>query len=122
MIFQMSMEYGKHLLHKVMPFTEEEYINQVEGIEKRFAFMGALGWGEFTLLEYSLEDGVIKIGYHSDVISPLCTMENSTMCIFIKGVLLGAFNEMTGIVFRIEDHECVHKEGSECKLLLQAVR
>lgn len=121
MIFQMSTEYGQHLLLHIMPLEDHEHGDPLAAVKRRFKYMGELGWGEFTLDEYSPEEGVIKINYRSDVITPLCSVDDNVMCLFIKGTLLGAFNQMTGLEFRVENVDCVNDESTKCSFTLKAL-
>lgn len=115
MIFQMSTEYGEYLISELYPLSEHENNDPLNAIRKRFRHVRNLGWGEYKIESFNLEEGVVMVQGKSGKSILSCDMKDDPMLFFIKGALVGAVSMILNRGFEIIVEKCRENEdGVEC--------
>jgi predicted hydrocarbon binding protein len=111
MIFQMSKNYGKYLIQSVAEMYSGEDLSSIESsIGDHLGSVRDLGWGAISYELMDWENGRFIINVDGNVFREDCKNGKDSMCYFVKGVMMGTMEEMTGYGLSIKVTEC-YKEG-----------
>lgn len=119
MIFQMSKNYGKHLINSVKEQYAGDSTNGFEEIMgSHMGSVNRLGWGSFEFTEMDWVKGEFKVDVEENIFRESCANGRDSMCYFIKGVMVGTMEEITGRSLSIKEIQCYKDGDSKCVFMM----
>jgi len=107
LIYQMSKEYGHSIIKKfsqLSGITDVELVH--EQIEVHLQNVNRLGWGEIEYTKMNLVEGLFDINLKKNIFRDSCVGKHSAICYYIRGVMAGTMEEVTGHTLKVETAEC----------------
>ena len=115
MIFQMSRTYGKHLIQSVAEmYAGENHNGHEANIGDHLESVRDLGWGSISYNKMDWEKGSFTLNVEENIFREDCKAGRDSMCYFIKGVIVGTMEEMTGNDLTIRETSCYKDGDSRC--------
>lgn len=120
MIFQMSRTYGKHLIQSVAEIYDKKGVNgQAPNIREHIERVSKLGWGAFTYGEMEFREGRLVVNLNENIFREDCKTGRNEVCYFIRGVLVGTMEEISGQEISVKKTNCYKDGASNCVFTLQ---
>jgi predicted hydrocarbon binding protein len=119
MLFHMSKQYGKYLIQSAKnSYKDAPEHNQVM-MDKHLEKVQSLGWGKMKFDKMDWVNGEFTISLLENTFSDYCVSGKDGVCYFIKGVMAGTIEEITGQPFNINVQGCVKDGDSNCVFKLK---
>lgn len=103
----MSKEYGHSIIKK---FSQLSGITDIEIIQKQIEAhlhnVNRLGWGEIEFTKMDLVEGLFDVELKKNMFRSRCVGKHSAVCYYIRGVLTGTMEEVTGHTLKVETADC----------------
>ena len=122
MIFQMSKNYGKYLIQSVAEmYSGKNHSSYESSMGEHLGNVRDLGWGAISYELMDWENGRFIVNVDGNVFNDDCKNGKDSMCYFVKGVMVGTMEEMTGYDLSIKTAECYKDGDSKCVFELNRI-
>lgn len=115
MIFQMSRNYGRYLIKSVSEMYQgDNHDGFAANISQHMGRVSKLGWGSFSYDKMDWVNGEFTVNVEDNIFREDCKSGRASICYFIKGVMAGTMEEVTGQNLSIRETECYKDGDSNC--------
>lgn len=121
MVFHMSKQYGKYLIQSATNMYKNDPDQNGLTMDKHLEKVQSLGWGKMVFNKLDWAKGEFQVTLEDNIFHDYCAAGQEGMCFFIKGVLAGTIEEISGEKFNISELHCAKNGDPECVFRLKKI-
>ena len=119
MVFHMSKQYGKYLIQSAKNLYKNDPDKNQVTMDMHLEKVQGLGWGKMSFDKMDWAKGEFQVTLTENMFHEYCAAGQTGICYFIKGVLAGTIEEITGQSFNISELACAKNGDPECVFKLK---
>lgn len=116
MMFQMGKDVGSYETRKTLQELDDSEAEPEALMEKILMEVSNHGWGELSLKEFDLVEGVVEVVLHHNVFETYCDEIDVPQCFFLRGYLAGIIEELTEQRLHFKESKCYAFGDEDCTI------